>query len=140
MIPSQNSSYFGGYTYYTGKRSTRFQQLSTMLRHWVKYTFLGLFVVGIVLPTPASTTYLYEKQDFGISQGHSLIPVDARPPFHHMAEFPSLVGEPDYEFIETKTPTGDLLTVAIVNEVLWNRVPVGQVDRQWLPPVDTESK
>ncbi len=143
MTSMLGRSYFGEYTKHKGKRINRFQKLMksfTIIRPWMRFTFFGLFAIGMVLPTPASTTHLHEKRAGGFSQDHSVLSVDGRPPFHQMAEFPSLVGEPDYEFITTNTHSGDLLTVAIVNEVLWNRVPVGQVDRQWLPPLDQTAK
>ncbi len=139
MTSMKNRSYFDEYAKHS-RKSHRIRKLiksSPRFWFWIKFTCLSLFIVGMVLPTPASTTHLHETQEGGVAQGHAVIPVDARPPFHHMADFPSLVGEPDYEFVTTKPHSGDLLTVSIVNEVLWNQVPVGQVDRQWLPPINT---
>lgn len=143
MTAMQGRSYFGEYAIHKRQRGGRFHKLmksSTMIRSWIRFIFLSLFVIVMLLPTPASTTHLDDTQDGMGTRGNSVMPIDAMPPFHHMGDSPSLAGNPDYEFVTTKPPSGDLLTVAIVNEVLWNQVPVGQIDRQWVPSVNTTAK
>lgn len=110
-----------------------------MNRVWTKVTLFSLLGMAIVFPPLASTKLIEEKFD-----RLTLVPrfnhIHQGTPFIQIDFTPNLIVHPEYQFSLSQHSSADFITVAIVNEVLWNLVKVDQVDRHWLTPLLKENK